>query len=92
MRKAVGSLRLVHGLQEFEDFARHFLKAGPDAFFARLGRATVVQAGVLPASSVAIKHLLAANPAISPVPHVVLAPLLGELWLPLHLHALHKHD
>eukprot|EP00891_Asterochloris_glomerata_P005698 jgi/Astpho2/5698/fgenesh1_pg.00079_%23_105_t len=66
--------------REFEDFARHFLKAGPDAFFARLGRATVVQAGVLPASSVAIKHLLAANPAISPVPHVVLAPLLGLVF------------
>ena len=79
LRKTDGSLRLVLGLQEFENFARHFLKAGPDAFFARLGRATVVQAGILPAGSVAIKHLLAASPAISPVPHAVLAPLLGEL-------------
>eukprot|EP00884_Botryococcus_braunii_P006445 jgi/Botrbrau1/15801/Bobra.4_1s0151.1 len=44
-------------LDEFELFARSFIKSGPDVFFSRIGKNVVVETGLVPASAMVIKHV-----------------------------------
>ena len=46
---------------EFFDFARDMIKTGPDAFFARVGRAAFTRTLVLPGASYGIKRVRLAH-------------------------------
>eukprot|EP00877_Chromochloris_zofingiensis_P011848 jgi/Chrzof1/6917/Cz02g03100.t1 len=70
--------------QEFERFAKSLLKAGPDTFFARVGKDALIKTALIPSLSLGVKRAAQALPGlrehVGNVPLAVMAPALGVIF------------